>query len=102
MVETSSVRFAGAARDLGRAAALRGLQTPSFRSPPRIDGVQRSILRRRGSATVSIRYRGRPWNAVVADMIEGIVVTNCLVGGRADQIRAALWLAMEEPAEQAA
>ncbi len=35
-------------------------------------------------------------------MIEGVVVTNNLSGMRADRVRAALWLAVEDPAEEVA
>ena len=96
------VRFAETARHLGRAARLRGLEVPAFRSPPGLSEVQRSIKRRGSSATVSVRLRGRPWAAVVADMIEGIVVTNGLTGAKADTARAALWLAVEPTVDAAA
>jgi len=101
-VESTSIRFAGAARDLTRAARLRGLEPPTFTSPPRLTGYSRTIRRRRGSATVAIILRGRPWPAVLADMIEGIVVANGLEGARADQIRSVLWLAVEPPLAEAA
>ena len=71
---------------------------PTFRSPPGISDVQRSIRRRGGSATVAVVLRGRPWGAVLADMIEGIVAANRLDRTRADTIRAALWLVVEDPA----
>ncbi|MDE0699876.1 MAG: hypothetical protein F4Y27_10340 [Acidimicrobiaceae bacterium] len=100
-MEATSLRFAAAARTLGQAARLRELVVPCFRSPPGIEGVQRTIKRRRGVPTVAVRLRGRPWPAVVSDMIEGIVVANGLSGARADRIRAALWLAIESPAERA-
>ncbi len=51
---------------------------------------------------VSVRLRGRPWAAVVADMIEGIVVANGLTGAKADMARSALWLAVEPQADAAA
>lgn len=80
------------------AARLRGLQVPTFRSPPGITDVQRSIRRRGQSSTVAVVLKGRPWAAVVADMIEGILVANRLDNGRADMVRSALWLAVEDPA----
>ena len=101
-VESTSIRFAGAARDLARAARLRGLEPPDFTSPPRLSGYSRTIRRRRGSATVAIVLRGRPWSAVLADMVEGIVVANRLTGARADQIRSVLWLSVESPRADAA
>ena len=95
---SASVRFAEAARGLGQAARLRGLEVPTFRSPPGLVGVQRTIRRRGTSTTVSVVVRDRPWAAVVADMVEGIVVANRLESIRADTVRAALWLAVDEPA----
>ena len=62
--------------------------------------MQRTIRRRRGVPTIAVRLRGRPWPAVVSDMIEGIVVGNGLSGARADRIRAALWLAIDNSTER--
>ena len=64
--------------------------------------MQRTIRRRRGVPTIAVRLRGRPWPAVVSDMIEGIVVGNGLSGARADRIRAALWLAIDNSTERVA
>ena len=100
-MEATSLRFATAARALGQAARPRDLVVPSFRSPPGLD-VQRTIRRRAGVPTVAVRLRGRPWSAVLADMIEGIVVANGLTGTRADRARAALWLAVDDPDQQKA
>ncbi|MDP6480524.1 MAG: hypothetical protein QF522_01475 [Acidimicrobiales bacterium] len=96
-MDATTLRFAEAARSLGMAARLRGLQVPTFRSPPGITDVQRSIRRRGQSSTVAVVLKGRPWAAVVADMIEGILVANRLDNGRADMVRSALWLAVEDP-----
>ena len=38
-----------------------------------------------------MRVRGRPWPAVLADMIEGIVVVNDLTPPRATRVRTELW-----------
>lgn len=94
-VEANALRFAQTARQLGRAARRRGLYAPGFRSPPRVAGANRSIRRQPAGATVSVRFRGRPWPAVVADMIEGVVVANRLTGSEADEARTALWRAIE-------
>ncbi|RMH85155.1 MAG: hypothetical protein D6683_01335 [Actinomyces sp.] len=91
----SSLAFARAARALGRAARLRGLRVPVFRSPPGLD-VTRTIRRRRGTVTIAVRRRGRPVSAVVADMIEGVVVANELTGVAADRVRSALWEAVRK------
>ena len=94
----STVDFAHAARRLTRAASRRGLVGPNFRCPPRLVGVDRSIRRRRGrdggGAVVSIRVKGRPREAVVADMIEGVVVANGLRPPDADRVRTDLWTVM--------
>lgn len=88
----STVDFASAARTLTREARRRGMVGPSFRCPPRLVGVDRSIRRRGDGAIVSVRLRGRPWVAVLADMIEGVVAANRLVAPEADRLRADLWL----------
>jgi hypothetical protein len=44
-MEASSLRFAAAARSLGEVARAGGLTVPSFRSPPRLDGVDRTLKR---------------------------------------------------------
>ncbi len=49
--------------------------------------------------TVAVALKGRPWSAVVADMIEGVVAANGLQGARADRARAALWLAVDDSGE---
>ena len=92
----STVEFAAAARKLSREAARRGLVAPSFRCPPRLLGADRTIRRRRvrngpDSAVVSVRVKGRPREAVLADMIEGAIVANQLVAPEAGRVRTALW-----------
>jgi hypothetical protein len=97
------MRFAVAVKSLHGAARRRGLVVPAFRSPPRLDGCERSIRwRPDGGATVAVRLRGRPWVAVLADMVEGIVVANGLDGAAAVQARSALWAALEGGGRQAA
>lgn len=91
----TSLDFGSAARSLARAARLRTLAVPVFSSPPPRPDLDRSIRRRNGSPVVSVRLRGRPRSAVLADMIEGIVVANRLDGPRADLARSALWLAVD-------
>lgn len=90
-MEPTSLRFARLARSLVEAARAQGLRAPTFRSPPRIPDVTRSIMRRGPAVTVAIALRDRPWPAVVADMVEGVIVTNRLSGVRADHVRAGLW-----------
>ena len=88
---SSTVDFAAAARALTRAARASGLVGPSFRCPPRLVGVDRTIRRRPDGAIVAVRLRGRPWAAVLADMIEGVVAANGLQPPAADRVRADLW-----------
>lgn len=49
--------------------------------------------------TVAVALKGRPWSAVVADMIDGVVAANRLQGVKADRARAALWLAVDDSGE---
>ena len=90
----STVEFAHAAAALSRVARAAGLVAPSFRCPPRLVGADRTIRRRGDGAIVSVRVRGRPVHALLADMIEGVVVTNGLVAPHADRLRAELWEAV--------
>ena len=94
---SSTIRFAQAVQTLAGAAREQGLTVPSFRSPPRLVGVLRSIKRWDGGATVAVVVRGRPWPAVQADLIEGVVTANRLVPPDSDRARAELWLALEGP-----
>ena len=97
-MQASSLRFAAAAKALAAEARRRGLVVPAFRAPPRLAGADRTLRRRPdGGATVSVQLRDRPWPAVVADMVEGIVVANRLVNGEADGCRDALWRAVDVP-----
>ncbi len=91
MEVATTVEFAAAARAITREARRRGLVGPSFRCPPRLVGVDRSIRRRPDGAVVSIRLHDRPRSAVLADMIEGVVVANRLRPPQADRLRTELW-----------
>jgi hypothetical protein len=102
-MESTSVRFAAAVRALGVEARRHGLGVPGFRSPPRLSGVDRSLRRRvDGGATIAVVLRGRPWPAVLADLVEGVVAANRLSGPAADQARSALWSAVGGDAAAAA
>lgn len=75
--QIGSMQFARVARALGEAASRGGLVVPAFRSPPRQTGVRRAMQRRTdGSVTVSVALRDRPWLAVQADMIDGVLAAN--------------------------
>lgn len=102
-MEASSLRFAAAARTLAEVARAAGLVVPGFRSPPRLDGVDRSLRRHvdpsgAQSVTVSVRLKGRPWVSVLADMIDGVLVANHLTGPTAGAARTVLWAAVEADA----
>jgi hypothetical protein len=88
---SSTVRFADAARALTRAARRRGLVAPSFRCPPRLAGVDRTLRRRPSAPVVAVRVRGRPWPVVLGDMIEGVIVANDLPPPDATRLRTELW-----------
>jgi hypothetical protein len=101
-MEPTSLRFARLARSLAEAARAQGLRAPTFRSPPRIPDVSRSIVRAGAAVTVAVALRDRPWPAVVADMVDGVVAANRLTGVRADRVRAGLWRVATEVTELAA
>ncbi len=59
-------------------------------------GRDRTLRRRAdGSVAVAVRLSGRPFVAVVADMIDGTVAANRLSGVDADEWRRRLWCAVE-------
>ena len=102
--ETSTGRclaFAEAARQLGISVRGQGLVMPSFRSPPREVGRRRMVARHNeGSVTVSVMVRNRVWEAVLADMIEGVVVANQMDGIDAEILRDQLWETLEDECVQ--
>jgi hypothetical protein len=93
-VSNMSLDFAHAARTIGHEVRRRGLVAPGFRCPPRIAGVDRSLRRVANGAVVAVQLKGRPWAAIVGDMIEGVIVTNQLQPPRSDRLRAELWQAL--------
>lgn len=98
-MEATSLRFAAAARTLGQVARREGLVAPSFRSPPRTVGLDRSIRRLPTGVVVSVRLRDRAWVAVLADMIDGVVVANLLESVDASRLRTLLWEAVAAEAQ---
>jgi hypothetical protein len=99
VVASRSLRFADTARLLADTVRQGGLTAPTFRSPPRVLGRDRTLRRRSdGSVAVAVRLGGRPFVAVVADMVEGVIRTNGLDGPEADEWRRALWTAVESGA----
>ena len=87
-----TLQFSSACRALSAAARAAGLQAPSFRSPPGVDGANRTIRRRgRGSAVLAVVIHGRPAEAVLSDLVEGVVVANRLGPREAVRARTLLW-----------
>lgn len=97
-----TLRFAHAVRTLSEATRLQGLEVPMFRTPPRRSDAMRTIRRTRRGATVAVRVADRPWTAVLADLVDGVVAANALEGGQAIRCRTALWGALEREAVLAA
>ena len=95
-----TVDFSRMARLVAAAARRHGWRAPSYRSPPRIVGAARTIRRRKGGAVVAVQVRGRPRPAVVADLIEGVVVANALDPNEAGRARTELWAAVDAAAER--
>ena len=95
-VSNMSLDFAHAARTIGREVRRCGLVAPGFRCPPRIAGVDRSLRRVANGAVVAVQLKGRPWAAIVGDMIEGVIVTNRLGVVESQRVRAELFRAASE------
>ena len=93
---TATLRFAEVARRLGAAAHAHGLAVPAFRSPPRTAGVARTLRRYPGGTVVSVRLRGRPFPAVVADMVDGVLAANRVAPADAAALRAALHASVDD------
>lgn len=87
MEPAPTLRFVHVARRLGAAAQAAGLTVPAFRSPPRVDGVVRTVRRYPGGAVVAVRMKGRAFDDVASDMIEGVLVVNELEGEAANRVR---------------
>ena len=98
----TAVEFAALARAIASTVHQSGLAAPGFRCPTRIIGVDRTIRRLAGedvagtvAGIVAVNVKDRPRAAVVADMIEGVVILNQLSAVEAARVRAALWLSLE-------
>lgn len=84
MVALSPPEFAEVVRQLNRAATAAGMRMPGFASPPRLASAKRTIRWLPGDrALVAVRRHNRQPDAVVADMIEGVVAANRLSGSEA-------------------
>ena len=99
--EMTSFIFSETARVIGQVARNHKLSVPTFRSPPRIEEVHRSIRRGLDFSVVSVSYKERPSSAVISDMIEGVLVANSLDKNRSDFYRALLWSSVDACEEAA-
>ncbi|WP_420446581.1 hypothetical protein [Candidatus Poriferisodalis sp.] len=96
VVADASGQFVLTVRALTAAARDLGLSVPAFQSPPRSEHLTRSILRRApDDCVVAVRVRGRPFGAVAADAIDGVVACNDLGASVVGAVRDALWCAVE-------
>lgn len=96
VAQTTAVQFSETVRQVVTLARRQGLRPPVFRSPPRLDGVDRSIRRRpNGTVVVAVRRAGRPLAAIQSDVIEGVVASSELRGARADGFRRVAWAQLE-------
>ena len=86
-----SVHFAMVARAVTRAGNGIGLEVPGFRSPPRSGSLDRTLRRHSSGSIVAVRVKGRPFAAVIADFVEGVIVCNRLTGREAGDARNVLW-----------
>jgi len=90
-MDVASLRFAQAVRRIGAAARACSWSVPAFRCPPRVPGVTRTIRRAPHGVVVAVAVADRVWDAVLADLVEGVVAANRLHGAAAARCRADLW-----------
>ena len=86
-----SVRFTIVAKTISQVVASCGLEVPGFKSPPRSGDVDRTVRRVNRGSIVAVRIKDRPFEAVIADMIDGVVVCNDMSTERAGKLRNLLW-----------
>ena len=87
----SPAAFSAAARALAAAAPAEGLTPAAFRSPPRLEGVRRTVRRLApDTVLVAVERRGRPAPDVIADMVDGTLRANGHPIGSESEVRARL------------
>src|SRR3954470_7434699 len=97
MTTAPSLEFSRAAQVVADAARAAGWIVATFRSPPRLAAARRTLRRRAdGGLVVAVRIVDRPWPAVLADLVEGVVVANSLRGEDAQRCRDAVWAAVTQ------
>ena len=81
----SGSEFARAVRELVQAVDGQGMRSPAFKSPPRVPTAERTIRWiAPDKAIVAVRRANRAPDAVLADMIAGVVRANRLSGPDAE------------------
>jgi hypothetical protein len=107
-VETQPITpwFGWASRELAHASQRLGLVAPSFRSPPAVPGVDRTLRWHLdgGGPVVAVRLWGRAFAAIRADMVDGVLAANGVSRGsvEAARLRAMLEEVVPVPEEQEA
>jgi len=96
---TSVARFSHVARRLGAATRAAGLVVPAFRTPPRVASANRTIRRLPGGPVVAVRIKGRSFAQVVGDLVDGVIVANCLDERTATRVRTSLLAALDLPGD---
>ena len=90
--------FGWASLELSHACAQLGLVAPSFRSPPAVPGVDRTLRRQPpadgGGVVVAVRLWGRSFAAIRADRVDGVLAANGV--SRGSRRGASLAAALEE------
>ena len=95
MERARSPRFWELARWVVSEARRHGLVVPGFLTPPRLPGAVRTVRRHPAGALVAVAWRGRPPAAVLADLVDGLVLVNGLAGPEAAACRERLWAGLE-------
>lgn len=89
----SFAQFSSLARRVAEQARGLGLVAPAFRTPPRVAGTDRTVRRQhdgRPGGVVAVRLAGRGAEAVVGDLVDGVIAVNGLGGDDAARARSAL------------
>ena len=104
MDDERAPRFWELARRVSAEALRLGLVAPGFRTPPQLAGAVRTVRRAPGGALVAVAWRDRPAAAVLADLVDGLVLVNGLTGPEATACRSRLWAGLapvEAPSDAA-
>ena len=89
-----SLRFSIVAKVISDVCVRCGLEVPGFKSPPRSADLDRTVRRERSGSVVAVRIKDRPFEAVIADMVEGVILCNDLPVVKAGQLRNIMWSAV--------